>query len=495
MNKILLIGLILLTGLSSCKKWLDVEPESEISEPVLFSTEAGFMEAINGIYNKANTEDLYGKELTFGTPEALAQNYSMREDGQDYRQTTLYNYDHDKFIERKDKIWAGMYSAIVNCNLVLKNVDERKDVFTGINYEMVKGEALALRAYLHFDLLRLFAPSYLTGATAQGIPYATKYTKDPTPMSTVGGVIDSVIKDLEAAKTLLKVDPIRSTYYKVGYPTVKDTTITTEEKSPVLFLQNRRHRLNYFAVCGALARVYLYKNDKANALINANEVIASNKFPWTSKTDFEAFDESKKDRILYKELVFGWYIPGMAKNIKENWFQPGTRGLYLITDAADYIYEKLTAGAFDARYKYFISRSSDVSSSFYEIVKYRRNPIDEGVNANLHYLMAPAIRLSEMYYIAAEATFPSDPVKAYAYLNQVRSARQIDDKLPVGNEEEFTKELLKEMRKETLAEGQLFYMYKRLNRGIVGQTGAIIPPSNKIFVLPLPNDEIVYGGR
>lgn len=496
MNKILLIGLILLTGLfSSCKKWLDVQPESEIAEPVLFSTETGFMEAINGVYNKANTKELYGKELTFGTPEALAQNYSMREDGQAYRQTSLFNYDDKDFIDRRDKIWAGMYASIVNCNLILQNVDVRKDVFNGINYEIVKGEALALRAYMHFDLLRLFAPSYLSGPTAVGIPYATKYTKDPTPMSTVSGVIDSVIKDLEAAKLLLKVDPIRSTTYKVGYPTVTDTTKTNEEKSPLLFLQNRRHRMNYFAVCGALARAYLYKNDKQNALLNANEVIASNKFPWTLKADFEAFDEAKKDRILYKELVFGWYIPAMAKDIKDTWFRPGTRGFYLITDAADYIYEKLTSGAFDARYKYFISRSSDQSSAFYEIVKYRRNTIDEGKNANLHYLMAPAIRLSEMYYIGAEALFPTDPTRAYAYLNQVRSARQIDDKVPIGNEEEFMKELIKEVRKETLAEGQLFYMYKRLNRGIVGQTGAITPPSNKIFVLPLPNDELVYGGR
>jgi len=496
MNKILLIGLILFTGLfSSCKKWLDVQPESEIAEPVLFSTESGFMEAINGIYNKANTEELYGKELTFGTPEALAQNYSMRDDGQDYRQTTLYNYNDGDFIKRKDKIWAGLYSSIVNCNLVLSNVDAKKNLFTGVNYQIVKGEALALRAYMHFDLLRLFAPSYLSGSAAQGIPYATKYTKDPTPMSTVSAVVDSLIKDLEAAKKLLVVDPIRSSGYRVGYPTVKDTTITTEEKSPLLFLQNRRHRLNYFAVCGALARVYLYKNDKSNALLNAKEVIDSKKFPWTAKEDFEAFDESKKDRILYKELLFAWYIPSMAKPIKEKWFEPGTNGLHLITDAADYIYEKTTAGAFDSRYKYFISKSSSQSAAFFEIVKYRRNTIDQGVNSNLHYLMAPAIRLSEMYYIAAEASFQNSPATAYAYLNQVRAQRQIEDKLPVGNEEEFLKELIKDTRKETLAEGQLFYMYKRLNRGIVGQTGAVIPASNKIFVLPLPNDEIVYGGR
>jgi hypothetical protein len=109
--------------------------------------------------------------------------------------------------------------------------------------------------------------------------------------------------------------------------------------------------------------------------------------------------------------------------------------------------------------------------------------------------MAPAIRLSEMYYIAAEAIFPTDATKAYEYLNAVRSARDIGDKLPVGTQEGFLRELAKEVRKETLAEGQLFYFYKRLNRGIVGPTGSIIPASNNIFVLPLPNDELVYGGR
>lgn len=111
----LLICLILITGLlSSCKKWLEVEPESEIAAPILFSTESGFMEAINGVYNRSTESDLYGKELTFGTTEVLAQNFSMREDGQDYRQTSLYNYKHGEFIKRKDKIWAGLYNAIVN---------------------------------------------------------------------------------------------------------------------------------------------------------------------------------------------------------------------------------------------------------------------------------------------------------------------------------------------------------------------------------------------
>jgi hypothetical protein len=270
----LIISLLLLIAtISSCKKWLEVEPESEISAPVLFSTENGFMEALNGIYNRCSETDLYGKELTFGTPEVLAQNYTMGyNEGLNYTPTSQYNYNDSKFIERKDKIWAGLYNAIVNANLILENIDKKKNIFTGVNYGLIKGEALALRAYLHFDLLRLFAPSYLRNASGKGVPYASAYTKDITPMSSVSEVIEKALTDLEAAKKLLAQDPIRSAGYLVNYPVITDTTTNTEERASIPFLQNRRHRLNYYAVCGELARVYLYKNDKTNALNNALEV-------------------------------------------------------------------------------------------------------------------------------------------------------------------------------------------------------------------------------
>ncbi|EDM35416.1 hypothetical protein PBAL39_13140 [Pedobacter sp. BAL39] len=497
MNIKLLIGLILLSGfLSSCKKWLEVQPESEISAPILFSTESGFIEALNGIYNRCTESDLYGGELTFGTLEVLAQNYTMnQDDNMKYRQTSLFNYKNREFIDRKDKIWIGLYNGIVNTNLILENIDEKKNIFNGNNYSVVKGEALALRAYLHFDALRMFAASYVRNPSAKGIPYVTKYSKDVTPMSTVAESIDLMIKDLEAAKELLTIDPIRSASYVVGYPVQTDTTLNGEEKSPQLFLQNRRHHLNYYAVCGTLARIYLYKNDKVKALSNALEVINSKKFPWTSPSDFIAFEEAKKDRILYKELVFGWYIPGAADDIRDKWFTSGTSKFYLQDDLGKIIYETAGTGADDNRYKQWLSSIAQPSGErTSDIVKYRRNPLSKEENANLHYLMAPALRLSEMYYIAAECTATSNLIGAADYLNKVRAARGMVG-IEAASEEQLTTELLKEARKEWLAEGQMFYMYKRLNRPISGQTGSFIPASDNIYILPLPNDEIVYGGR
>ena len=59
-------------------------------------------------------------------------------------------------------IWEKGYALIANVNTLLKNADEKKNLFTGDQYNWITGEAYALRAMLHFDLLRLFGPVYKT---------------------------------------------------------------------------------------------------------------------------------------------------------------------------------------------------------------------------------------------------------------------------------------------------------------------------------------------
>jgi hypothetical protein len=67
--------------------------------------------------------------------------------------------------------------------------------------------------------------------------------------------------------------------------------------------------------------------------------------------------------------------------------------------------------------------------------------------------------------------------------------------MTASSKDDFLGQLVKEARKEFYGEGQIFYMYKRLNRNILGLSGSIIPVSNNRFVLPLPNDEIEFGNR
>lgn len=480
--------IIVMAGLVSCKKWLEVTPQSEISQGVLFSSQAGFEEALNGVYSRCAQEDSYGKEITCGFLDVLAQNYVITNlDPQAYKQTSLYNYNEEYFISRRDDAWKALYAAIANSNLILHHIEGKEKLFTGKEYELIKGEALALRAYLHFDLLRLFGPSYVSNPNALAIPYVVEFTKKITPMSTVHGVLDTIIMDLTAAKELLKVsDPILNAGYKVGYP-AKDSS--TEQTGP-LFLQNRRHRMNYYAVCGELARVYLYKGDKVNALANALEVINSTKFPWTRQNDFLNPDDEKKDRILYRELVFGWYIPNTSGALNRL-FRDGENALFITTVEGQNLYETGGVGGEDFRYKQWFSEKSGGLGTRLQLEKYYRDG-----DANIHYQMAPALRLSEMYYIAAECTFDTDPVKAWGYFNTVRFYRGIGTAITnEPSKDVFMTELVKECRKEFYGEGQIFYMYKRLNRPVVGLAGASYPANNAMFVLPLPDDEIQFGNR
>ena len=131
-----------------------------------------------------------------------------------------------------------------------------------------------------------------------------------------------------------------------------------------------------------------------------------------------------------------------------------------------------------------------------QLMKYRMNPsvTPNDPTANICPQMAPAIRLSEMYYIAAECSFDQSPSTALGYLNTVRAQRGIGNPLTDSTKTQFLTDLLKDARKEFFGEGQIFYMYKRLNTSIVGSSGIIIPPSDSIFVLPLPINETEFGG-
>ena len=144
-------------ALGSCKKYLDVKPQSQVDETQLFSSDQGFREALNGIYTLCASTDLYGGNLTFGSYsgtstsgglDVLAQNYQF----QDVTSQQIQGFDYTQplFVATTTDIWDTGYRAIANCNYILAAIDGKKSILTGNDYQLIKGETLALRAYLHF---------------------------------------------------------------------------------------------------------------------------------------------------------------------------------------------------------------------------------------------------------------------------------------------------------------------------------------------------------
>ena len=192
-----------------CNDWLDVRPKSQVKESDLFESESGFRDALTGIYVLMGRTSTYGGNSTMGFLDMLAQTYSSV--SAEYDAVLTYNYRDEAVKTKVDTMWNSNYYAIANCNYLLKNIAEHGDVMGEDLRALVKGEALALRAFLHFDLLRGYAPSYKMGKDDLAIPYLREVTNAPVAQSTVSEVLDYILEDLAAAKKLLEpIDPIGS---------------------------------------------------------------------------------------------------------------------------------------------------------------------------------------------------------------------------------------------------------------------------------------------
>ncbi|MDE7117223.1 MAG: RagB/SusD family nutrient uptake outer membrane protein, partial [Bacteroidaceae bacterium] len=109
----------------------------------------------------------------------------------------------------------------------------------------------------------------------------------------------------------------------------------------------------------------------------------------------------------------------------------------------------------------------------------------------------PLIRLSEMYLIKSEVEYRQGLLQgntdaAKATLNQLRVARN----LPALNElpADFDLELIREYRREFLGEGQLFFLYKRLNRTNILYSN-VDAVAEKVYTFPLPITETESAQR
>jgi len=453
----------LLLSFTACKKFLDVKPKTQVESDVAFEDEKGYQQALTGIYVKLTGKSLYGKELTFGMLDVLGRQYNSITGV--YTNFDSYNYQLDTAKTRIAAIWKQMYNGVANANNLLANLDRTdRPQFTGVNYNVIKGEALGLRAFIHFDLLRLYAPAPASngGMDALAIPYVTKFGAENVARGNVRSVIGNVLADLNAAAELLKTsDPIVA-----GNPAATN------------YLRDRYYKFNYYAVKALQARVYLYAGDKPNALACAEEVFNSNAFPFASSATIT----SGQNKIFLSELIFSLNMNDLH-TYATGYFGNETQNLAKRYDDARADFDLTLSD-----YRYTILTSNTAGNVLTYSNKYLA-----GASSPLSYLYKmPVIRISEMYYIASECLIQSNKTKSLEYLNAVRHARNLSADVPATvSDAELQNQIFREYRREFLAEGQLFYYYKRLNASSIEYTA--VTPNNSVYVLPLPEDELKYG--
>jgi hypothetical protein len=153
----------LLGAFSACEKWLDVKPADKFLEDQVFSSPIRVYQALNSNYLLMAKSNLYGATLTSVVPEILAQSYNVSTiatgQGASYSSTNQYSYG---ILPTVTNLWGDAYKVIGSANSFLQNMDKYKGVVTAWEDSLLRGEAIAIRAYVHFDLLRLYGPIYST---------------------------------------------------------------------------------------------------------------------------------------------------------------------------------------------------------------------------------------------------------------------------------------------------------------------------------------------
>lgn len=519
---------------SSCTDWLDEQPNDKQSEEQQFATKPGFYAAVNGIYDRMSGNSLYGQYLSYEMIDVLGQRYEVNktDEGSYYkylRALADWDYSNETVVSVLKTIWGEAYQTIMNINVVLKNLDEKGGVLPVKEYQMLKGEMLACRAMLHFDMLRLFGPIYAKNPEGRGVPYNESTKTSILPILDAQSVLsDKILRDItDAQELLLESDPVLTEGPRAEYDS--DTMDNSQ--------RYRQLRMNYYATTLLAARAYLWAGDYANAATEARKITDDEKvkqfFPHVDPGTLLA-NNIDPDRMFSTECLFGYYNKNRGL-VYENRFNGETAGKSLLAPRSGYNQLIFANETQDYRYmsQYVNGATLDGESTMYmnkfqEIKDQGRDDVLTDTDDDEAFLQASKfygtfcslMKVSEAYYILAEALGnPESEVyndaDAWTYLSYIRDKRGCTTGTQSGNFAALTNELTKEYIREFIGEGQIFFYFKRLNKGFDndynGRKEVVIvtpppiwflPPTydytdkatdeekEKRFVAPLPSSEL-----
>lgn len=465
-----IISALLCLSATSCADYLNVNPKGEVFDDDMFSSDEGYQDALYGVYSElATSENLYASRL-ITMAETMSWNFASTH--YQLGNMAICDWKNNGPTSIRKDVWTAAYKAINHLNNIIIHTEEREK---GIKHiDIYRGEALALRALLHFELLRYFgAPKWAPeSAKAETIPYVTVYAFSVTPYSSYDDVYSYIIKDLKEAESLLGED--------------NEYVADVRTNSATGFLDARITHMNLYAVEALLARVYWSRSDMKEAAEYAQKVIDSKKF---SFRPLSAFIQPDHGTLDLNETIFGLYSE--SQNYMKNLYSLGstasaTASAALATDAIS-LYE---SEASSTRGDYRISAWFDVADS--KFTKTVNNCFYESNSSSYtgkSILGFNILRIPEMYFILAEYYMDSDKEKAEEYFDAVIKTRGLDPLEETGTE--LTRErLFNERRKEFYGEGFTWHEMKRMGKDIVTTIKGTLSGSDYTnYTVPRPESE------
>ncbi|MCK7556324.1 RagB/SusD family nutrient uptake outer membrane protein [Chitinophaga sedimenti] len=501
MKKIFLSTILIgaLTG-SGCNKWLDVKPVAQTTKDELFQTQKGFRDALTGAYIHLKDNKAYGNSLMWGNIEYMARNWEVASSSN----VPLMNLANANYTDATVRGWLDgsyeqLYKIVADANSILEKIDAKQSIFTDNNYALIKGEALILRAFAHFDALRMYGPLPGAPGTTAVLPYVKAVSSQIVEPVTFQQFVLEVIADLDAAEALLKTtDPLTK------YSLTELNPPASSSLPPVLdddFYMYRQIRFNYYSALALKARVYTWmgltdEGNRANAAKYAQMVIDAK--DRTGQPTFRLGRESDRasgDFTMSPEHIAALHIYNLNDVANGAFGETGSLMRYDLNVTDGYYYLNnlfpVSERGSDVRWLgMWAYKTTANMTNYVAYKKYIQRP-----NENQRVLQVPLLRLSEMYLVLTEAAKTKEEAETwYRAFAAQKGVPFTTGFSTTGWENDRKNKIIREYVREFYAEGQTFYTYKRFNVTTLpaSWTYTYYSATAARYLVPKPDREINY---
>jgi len=466
MKAIKLVLLSVVLAATSCTGVIDVNPTHILDESNALKSIANFDAALNGAYSQLRGVDSYGRNQA-SIPDMMTDN--LTESGENLPQGTRGIVDWQQAADNAavEGQWLINYRVLNATNVVINGID----AFASTNQRAanrVKGQALALRALMHFDLLKWYANNYDRNSTDPAVPIMTApaaQNPDLRPArSTVREVYDQIFRDLNEAATLLA------------------------NTDRALNSATNRSRVDLTVVNAILARVSLYAGQWADAVRFSTEAI--NRVPLATRAQFPGIWNDANIAEVIWHITFN---PGEGGPAIEVYSPAADRASYDASPDLVALYDQ----ANDVRFGAYITQGFRIRvnrpAARFIVTKYlgKGTTRDGAVNFK-------AFRTGEMLLIRAEANARSgNGAAALADLNLLRVARITGFQPGTESGATLITAIANERRRELFVEGHRWFDLKRTTRTIERQgcrppaTACNLAAASPRWTWPIPTNELI----
>jgi len=464
---IILAGSIII---ASCKKVIETNPAFSLEKKNLKSIE-DYEFALTGAYASFRNTNYYGATAAASNafvclPDMLSDNVNESSESLGNEEVfSLWIYAEDE--SQIENTWTAAYRIITNANIVENNIGQFASADQGA-VNRIRAQALAIRALVHFDVMRYWVDDYDRNSTKPGVPYITAFDYEQKPSrGTVKEDYDHIESDLKTAKNLMN-------------------NMDHEINSG-----NDRSYMDANTINAILARMYLYSNQLDSAI--KYSTLAINAIPIASRSDFANIWTDVSTAEVFWSCVF----EGGQGTPSGNVYFP-------TTNRSEYSPNATLVASYD--------QANDIRFPSYFKVINKGNPPDPNRSsrrvlskyiAKASQLQKPdgvvnfkAFRTGEMYLIRAEAYARkggANEALSLADLNTLRAAR-INGYVPVVlTGTALINAIQDERRKELVCEGHRFFDLKRTTR-TVNRTNCTsfctLASNRREWTWPIPQPEI-----